>query len=174
MSDERLSEHFYLSEFTRSDTAARLGIAMVPTPDVLMNLRANATGMEQVRGLLRAPIHVLSGWRPEALEAVLCEKDYKAWCRRHSLMPSPAAWRTYFERKKHPWGLATDFVAPAFGPPSRVCRAIAASSIGFDQLIFEHTWTHIAFPRLASAGPRREVLTLIPGGYAQGIIEGIA
>lgn len=168
MKDERLTEHFFLSEFVRSETAERLSIPMDPPAEVLNNIRINADHMEMVRGLLKCPVHILSGWRPEDLERALCEKDYGAWCRRHSLMPSPTAWRTYFERKKHPRGLATDFVAPRFGSPFLICRAIASSEIVFDQLIFEHTWAHISW---ALSNPRREILTLSGGGYLQGIIS---
>lgn len=173
MKDERLTEHFFLSEFTRSETAARLGIDNMPEADVLEHLRLNAQYMEQVRAHLKVPILVSSGYRGEALEKVLCERDYGAWCRRHSLMPSPTAWRTYFDRKAHPKGLATDWTAPAFGTPAQVCRAIAASDLPFDQLIYEHTWVHTSWPMPGKA-PRRELLTLISSGYARGILEGVA
>lgn len=173
MKDERLTEHFFLSEFIRSETATRLGIQNEPNAEQLANLRTNAQGMELVRGVLKVPVLISSGLRVEDLERILCERDYLAWCRRRSLMPSPTAWRTYFEAKKHPQGLATDFTAPAFGSPVVVCRALAASDIPFDQLIHEHTWCHVSWPRRQVA-PRRQLLTLIDGGYANGIIEGVA
>lgn len=170
ISDQRLSPHFFLSELVRSETAERLAIDNTPPPEVIERLRQNAAGMEQVRALLAVAVHVSSGYRCEALERVLCEKDFGAWCRRHSLMPGEPSWRKYFLRKQHPWGLATDFTAPAYGPPIAVCRAVAASAIAFDQLIFEHTWAHISWTR-AGAVPRREVLTLAAGGYVNGIAE---
>jgi zinc D-Ala-D-Ala carboxypeptidase len=154
MTDERISPHFMLSEFLRSDLATREGIDMTPTPQQLANLRRNAAGMEQVRAHLGqrrrdgVAIHVNSGLRVEALERMLCGKDFAAWCARH--MKDPAtAWPEYFARKQHPKGLATDFEAPDYGPPAAVCRSIAGSPIGFDQLIYEHTWTHVSWPEAA-------------------------
>ena len=47
-----------------------------------------------------------------------------------------------------------------FGAPRDVCRAIAASSLAFDQLIEEGSWTHLSFdPRM-----RRQILTKREGG----------
>ncbi len=171
MPDEWLSDHFRLSEFTRSDTAARLGIANNPLPWQYMNLRLNAMGMEQVRDLLGYPVHVLSGLRVEALERVLTQRDFPAWCARRSRQVDAAAWEEYFATKAHPLGLATDFVCPAFGTPLAICRAIAESDLPFDKLIFEHGWVHIAWPGAGDTA-RREILTLMPGNsYAQGIID---
>lgn len=170
ISDQRLTPHFFLSEFVRSETAERLGIDNTPPPEVIERLRLNAEGMELVRAHLNVPLHLSSGYRCEALERVLCERDYAAWCQRHRLMPSEASWRTYFRRKQHPWGLASDFTAPAYGPPLAVCRAVASSALQFDQLIYEHSWAHLAWPR-PGAVPRREVLTLAAGGYLAGIAE---
>lgn len=147
--DEKLTKHFRLSEFLRSETAERRGIPNVPDEAQLANLRRNAAGMEQVRVLLGQPIHISSGLRVLVLNRLIGSKDTSA----------------------HVDGRATDFTAPAFGDPVDVCQAIEASDIRFDQLIFEHTWVHIAWPQEGNT-PRREVLTLMPGNtYARGIIE---
>jgi hypothetical protein len=71
-------------------------------------------------------------------------------------------------------GLAADFIAPKYGRPKDICDYIAASSIQFDQLIFEGTWVHIAAPA-AGAIPRREVLTAVfrggmPVQYLKGLV----
>jgi zinc D-Ala-D-Ala carboxypeptidase len=172
MTDERLTDHFFLSEFTRSETAARLGIPMKPSTEVLSNIRLNAAGMEMVRDVLKAPVLISSGYRPEGLEMVLCAHDYETWCTGKRLKPSPDSWQIYFARKRHPLGLATDFTAPAFGPPAKVCRAIEQSDIRFDQLIFEIDWCHISWlPGSAPRKAKREVLTLVAGGYVPGILE---
>lgn len=175
MVDEQLSEHFWLSEFLRSDVAARNGIDNTPPADVLANLRRNAAGMEQLRALLSravvgrvVPISILSGFRCETLERLLCAGDFARWCKRHG--KAPTDWQEYFLRKRHPLGLATDFTAATFGTPMRICLAIAASEIAFDQLIYEHTWCHVSWPA-ADERPRREVLTLVAGGYDRGILE---
>lgn len=171
IADERLTEHFFLSEFTRSDTAARLGIANTPEPWVIVNLRHNAEHMELIRLLLGVPILISSGYRSEELEQVICERDYFAWCRRNKIMPGGSAWKTYFQRKQHPLGLATDFTAPAYGSPAYVCRRIAESDIAFQQLIYEHSWCHVSWPP-SWKDAKREVLTLTAdGGYENGIVE---
>lgn len=166
-----LSPHFTLAEFTRSETAARMGIANKPGLAELRNLYRNAAGMEEVRGLLGGPIHVQSGLRCEELERVLCAVDFPAWCKRRGRLADAKDWADYFQHKRHPRGLATDFVCPSFGTPAEICRAIAASTIGFDRLILEHDWVHIDWPVEGAPAPR-ELLTLMPGGnYAQGIVE---
>ena len=149
MFNEKLSGHFTLGEFLRSETAARLGIDNLPGPEILHALQRNAENMEDVRALLGVPLHISSGYRSIDLNRALGSKDTSA----------------------HVKGLATDFDAPDFGSPLEVCNRIAASAIPFDQLIYEHTWTHIAWPKLGVA-PRLSVLTLMPGGtYTAGIVQ---
>lgn len=149
MEDRKLSEHFNLSEFLRSETAARMGIQNTPDDSQLANLQANALRMEAVRELLDVPLHISSGLRVLQLNRAIGSKDTSA----------------------HVDGRATDFEAPDFGEPLKVCHAIAASDIAFDQLIWEHTWTHIGWARDGET-PRRQVLTLMPGGtYAFGIVD---
>jgi hypothetical protein len=75
-----LSPHFTLEELTRSDTAVRLGIDNAAPQDVLPHLLVLAQGLEDVRLLLGNAVHVLSGYRCEDLERVLCAKDFAAWC----------------------------------------------------------------------------------------------
>ena len=146
--DIKLTDHFWLSEFLRSETADRLGIDNTPPERIIDALRYNASCLEAVRTLLAAPLHVSSGFRCLSLNRVLRSKDTSA----------------------HVRGLATDFEAPGFGTPLEICRAIKASDITFDQLIFEHTWVHIGWAT-PGTGSRREVLTLLNGGaYAPGII----
>lgn len=145
---EHLSENFTLGEFLRSETAARLGIDNTPTPEIIEALRRNAQNMESVRIVLGVPLHVSSGYRCLALNRALKSKDTSA----------------------HVDGRATDFEAPAFGSPLAVCRQIEASPIPFDQLIFEHSWTHIGWAKQEEM-PRRQVLTLMKdGSYATGIV----
>lgn len=149
MTDVKLSEHFWLSEFLASETAARHGIANDPDDAILEALRYNAGQMEFVRSLLGGAVRVLSGFRCLALNRLLGSPDGSG----------------------HVLGLATDFICPAFGTPIAICRAIEASQLVFDQLIYEHTWVHIAWPPLGKTA-RRDVLTLLAGGgYGRGIME---
>lgn len=139
----QLTEHFGLDELVFSSTAARFGIDNTPGPDVIEHLRVLAAGLEDVRALLRdLPIRIDSGYRCSALNRAVGGVGHSA----------------------HMDGFAADIVCPAFGSPLDVCRAIAASTLQFDQLIQEGTWTHVSFDPLA----RRQVLTATfgPGGPA--------
>lgn len=69
---DQLTPNFHLSEFTRSDTARRLGIANAPMPAHRANLVRHAQFLETVRrwaGGRRITIH--SGYRCPALNAAV-------------------------------------------------------------------------------------------------------
>lgn len=145
----RLSEHFTLDEFIRSDKAAELGIDNYPPPEVLLNLQWLAGNMEAVRALFGDPIIITSGYRcPQLNQAVggVVHSD-------------------------HVRGMAADFKVPAFGTPHQVCMHIAYSGVPYQQLILEFdNWTHISFPKPGEMA-RRERLTIRAGtGYLQGIL----
>ena len=64
----KLTEHFTLAEFVRSDTADRKHIDNTPTPDVIENLRALCLDvLEPARLAFGAPIYITSGYRCPAL-----------------------------------------------------------------------------------------------------------
>lgn len=140
----KLSDHFALDEFTTSQTAARRGIDNTPPPAVLERLKATAAALEGVRSLLGKPVLISSGYRAPALNRVIGGAIGSA----------------------HVLGYAADFISPGAGSPLKVCKAIAASDLKFDQLIEEGTWVHLSFdPRM-----RRQVLTKNPGGgYSLGL-----
>ena len=102
-----LSPHFTLSDFTFSETAVRRGIDNTPDSEALDNLHTLAAGLEQVRYLLDAPIHVTSGYRSAKLNSAIGS--------------SPTS--------DHVRGYAADFVCPGFGSPTEICRAIRDSDI---------------------------------------------
>lgn len=142
----QLSEHFSLEELTATQ---QRGVDNTPTEDVLHNLRYLAQCLEDVRDLLGVPVHVTSGFRCAALNAIVGGARLS----------------------DHVDGLAGDLIAPLFGTPYAVAKAIAESRIEFHQLILEFDrWTHISFHHGAPA--RREVLTIRkPGIYLPGLIE---
>ena len=141
-----LSEHFTLAEAVTSSTAQRMGIDNTPSPEAIERMKAQAAGMEFVRAVLQHPIHVDSWYRCEALERVLCDVDYRSWCKRHGRDVTNDTWRDYFRVKAHPKGLATDFICPSFGSPGEIAAKLATTvSLKFDQLIMEGTWVHISF-----------------------------
>jgi len=135
----RLSEHFTLDEFTRSQLAARHGIINKPNDMQLENLKTLAKGMELVRTKLDSlPIIISSGFRCEDLNDLLGSK------------------RT----SQHIRGLACDFTCDRYAHVARVFEVIAESSIPFDQLIYEfNSWIHISFPPEGEE-PRRQVLVI--------------
>lgn len=139
----QLSPHFTLEEMTV--TQVRGASNNVPL-SLLPVIKDTALRMEEVRSLLgNAPITVTSGYRSPFVNKIVGGSITSA----------------------HMSGRAVDFIAPSFGTPLEVAKAISASAIAFDQLIWEEeTWVHISFdPKM-----RREVLTKRPhGGYIAGL-----
>ena len=144
-----LSSHFTLDELTFSETAVRRCIDNSPDADVFANIKMLAQGLERVRSILGYPMHISSGYRCPKLNSAIGGSKSSA----------------------HMQGLAADFTCHEFGTPYDVCVALEHEKgyIGFDQLIMEGKWVHIAF----SDNPRGEVLTahFIGGGvsYTKGL-----
>ena len=138
MSD-MLSPHFSLDELTASDTAARAGIDNTPPADVLETLRHTATGLEAVRVLLGAPLHISSGYRSPALNKLVGGQPSSQHCK----------------------GEAVDFTARQFGTPEQIVAKLVASGLAYDQVILEFgRWVHISF----GGKQRRQALVIDKGG----------
>jgi hypothetical protein len=141
----KLSAHFDTREFTRSQTAARLGIDNSMPPDV--EARARVTCEK-----LMEPIRVLAGNK-----SVMVTSGYR----------SPALNKQVGgnEKGQHPRGEAVDFEVPGVDN-LEMARRIAASDLPFDQLILEaythgdpsSGWIHVSH-RQDGKPQRREVLT---------------
>ena len=133
-----ISANFSLEELTASEVAARAGIDNTPSAEVVRNLARLAEGLELVRRALgNKSVHITSGYRSARLNQMVGGS----------------------KNSMHIQGLAADILCAPFGPPE-VCRAIARSSIGTDQIIHELSkWTHVAFPRPGQIG-RNELLTI--------------
>lgn len=142
----KLTAHFDLEEFVRSNVATSKGIDNTPPPDVVRRLWSVAGHMETIRALLGKPINIHSGYRCEALNKAVGGVGNSA----------------------HITGYAVDFTCPDYGSPYKVATELASSpSVSFDQLICEGTWVHISFdPKM-----RRELLTLANGQYRKGILK---
>lgn len=124
----RLTEHFSLEELTRSSSAERLALNNAPNDAHLSNLRRLAEGLERARTLLgdRA-LRITSGYRSEAVNRAVggvADSD-------------------------HALGWAADFHAEGLSD-LEAARTLAASTLGFDQLILEPgRCVHLSFhPRL--------------------------
>ena len=146
-----LSPHWTLEELIYSSTAVRLGIDNTPPPAIVANLTQACSLFEQVRALLGVPMHTDSGFRCWTLNAVVGGSKTSG----------------------HPLGWCLDFIAPQFGTPLEIIKAIISKGIKFDQLIWEfETWVHI------SADPRMrmefETATIVNGEpvYQSGIAPG--
>lgn len=136
MDDTRLSPHFTVAEFERSQVASRLQIRN--TMDVASRRNAERLCrqlLEPIRQLVGGPVVVTSGFRSEELNGAIGGA----------------------RNSQHTRGLAADLVAPGWTALD-LCWLIRRSGLRFDQLIFEGTWTHVS---IAAAGdiPRGSVLT---------------
>lgn len=145
----QLSAHFTLAELIASDKARELQIDNQPGPLVQRNLRRLAERLEQVRHLLGdRDIHVNSAYRCEALNRAVGSKG----------------------TSMHLHGLAADIVCPRFGTPLQVAQAIAASGLGFDQVIHEFgRWVHLGLAP-DGAAERRQQLTIDRLGTHAGLL----
>lgn len=129
----KLTDHFTLEEFLKSETADKQGIDNTPLErsEIYRNLQKLAETLEQVRALFCKPVHINSGYR--------CLKLNKAV--------------GGVSNSAHLTGHAADIWINGV-LPQEVTRRIATSSIAFDQCIDEGTWTHLSIdPRM-----RRQIL----------------
>jgi hypothetical protein len=143
----QLTAHFTLEELTFSSTAQRLAIDNTPSLETVARLTMLAMGLEKVRALLGAPMHIDSGYRCPALNKAVGGVAASA----------------------HVDGYAADFICPEYGASLQVARAIAGSDIAFDQCIQEGSWVHVSFdPRM-----RHQALTATFGAggatYSKGV-----
>lgn len=151
-----LTDHFSLAELTRSGTASRLGIDNRPPADIVPNLARAAQMLERIRDHLSqlagrdVAIHVTSGFRCLALNRAIKSSDSSA----------------------HVRGLAVDWVAPDFGTPFEICRALApqVGALAIGQLIHEYgEWIHTGVPLPEKVVNR--IITISRAGTVPGIVE---
>lgn len=158
--DVQLAAHFWLSEFEHSEAATRLGLRNEADNAQLKNLKRLALHGEDVRAIVgHNPIVLTSGLRSLIVNGLV----------KHLIEPSQLAGldkrpdlmeRLRKDPSAHRFGRAMDFTVPGYGSPRTICERIAASSLQFDQLIFEGTWVHYGIAEEGQT-PRREVLTAV-------------
>jgi hypothetical protein len=147
----QLSKHFSLSEFTASGTAWARHIDNTPPPELMPRLILVAEMLERIRSTLNVPITVTSAYRCEALNKAV------------GGVPN----------SDHTRGHAADIVAPLFGPPYQVAKALAplVSTLGIGQLILEGVkgkqWVHVSTH--TPEKPTNRILTITDAGPAIGI-----
>lgn len=124
----QLTPHFTLAELMHSDMAIARKIDNMPPSYIIPNLNTLAQGLEEVRTLLGdKPIKISSAYRSASLNKAIGSKP----------------------TSQHVTGRAADFTCEGFGSAREVVKAIVASAIKFDQVIFENflhaEWIHISF-----------------------------
>lgn len=147
----KLSAHFTLAELTRSATAAQLKLDNTPPPELVPRLIRVAEMLERIRTTLDCPVIVTSGYRSAAVNKAVGGVT----------------------SSDHSQGHAADIVAPAYGTPYDMAKALAplVSVLGIGQLIYERTartsWLHVStrVPEKAS----NRVITFNGTGYQLGI-----
>lgn len=155
MQDQQLSKSFWLREFLRSETAARMGRAIKPTEQEIANLRLLCENILQpIRDQLNRPITITSGLRPPWLNLAIGGAT----------------------DSEHIAGRAADFVVASYTPYA-ACQAIESMQLPWNQLIHEFgQWTHVSVPP-AGVQPRRKVKTaqILSGrtAYTPGVVDAI-
>lgn len=145
----QLTPHFALTEFTRSAKAAQLRLDNTPTGKALENLKRTAEILERVRAHLGVPIIITSGYRGPVLNKAVGGAT----------------------SSDHLQGLAADVLAPKFGPPYEVAKALVPhiDALGVGQIIYEVSgsthWVHLS-ARVPEKRSNR-VITIVVGKGAQ-------
>jgi hypothetical protein len=138
-----LTDHFTLEELS---VTSHREFDNTPPDSIIPALTRTAQGLERIRTLLGAPIHVNSGYRSPEVNASVGSKPTSQHCK----------------------GEAADFVCPAYGPPAKICALLKPLMVdlSIDQLILEfNSWVHVSF----SESPRRVALTIDKTGTHLGI-----
>ncbi|MGY8903201.1 MAG: D-Ala-D-Ala carboxypeptidase family metallohydrolase [Burkholderiales bacterium] len=146
----QLTEHFSLAELTASTTANKLSIDNTPGPEALAQLQRTAEMLERIRSTLGVPIKINSGYR-----SLLLNKAVGG-------VPT----------SDHSRGMAADFVAPGYGTPYDIAKALAplVSVLGIGQLIHEFgQWVHVS--TRVPGSPANRVITISSAGTELGVQE---
>jgi uncharacterized protein YcbK (DUF882 family) len=141
---DKLSKNFRLSEFTKSQTASRLGIPNTPTDEHLRNIKFLVDNfLQPLRNKINKPLVITSGYRSEQLN--------------HEIGGS--------ETSQHSKGQAVDI--ECFGMSNKELATYIKNNMDFDQLILEFYnpdegpnsgWVHVSY---VGDENRNEVLSAI-------------
>lgn len=149
----QLTQHFTLAELTKSSTAERLELDNTPPPEVLPALTRTAEMLERIRSTLGVPVTVTSGYRALAVNKAVGGVT----------------------TSDHAQGRAADIVAPRYGTPLQIARALAplVDVLGIGQLIYERfgstSWVHVS-TRVPDKRVNR-VITITSAGTQLGVQE---
>ena len=132
----KLTEHFTIAEFVRSDTATNRNIDNTPTPEVVENLRALCRNvLEPARLAFGSPIYITSGYRCQALNKAVGGKP----------------------TSQHLRGEAADLQVRGMENLRKLYMLIKDHGV-FDQLLYESNkagarWIHVSYKQ---SGNRRQ------------------
>ena len=147
----KLSQHFTMAELTASNKAAQLGLDNAPPEELVPRLVRTAEMLERIRSTLAVPVMVTSGYRSPAVNKAVGGVS----------------------SSDHTQGHAADIVAPNYGTPYQVAKALAplVSTLGIGQLILEGVkgkqWVHVS-TRVPEKLANR-VITITDAGAQLGI-----
>jgi len=136
-----ISEHLTLAELIRSESAKRNGIANMPPPEHIANLKLLAEHIfEPIRANFRCPILISSGYRSKELNAVIGGAN----------------------TSQHSFGQAIDIDMDdtTYGVSNAEVFQFIKDKLPFDQLIWEFgnilnpAWVHVSY----SDRHRRQIL----------------
>lgn len=147
----QLTPHFTLAELTASSTARARGLDNTPPPEIVPRLVLTAEMLERIRATLGVPIIVTSGYRGRQVNAAVGGVT----------------------SSDHTQGHAADIVAPRYGTPYQIAKALApmVQVLSIGQLILEgvkgNQWVHVS--TRVPEKPVNRVITITDAGAQLGI-----
>jgi len=139
-----ISQHVTLGELIRSESAKRLGISNMPTPEHIENLKAICEHIfEPIRAEFRVPIYISSGYRSKALNKAIKGSATSQHCKGEALDLDVDGHSHDITNKQ-----IFDFIV---------------AKLPFDQVIneFDYAWIHVSYKK---NGPqRKQILRAVRG-----------
>ena len=138
----KLTPNFTLEELTVSEIGKRFNIDNTPNAEVQANLVRLARFLEEVRAVLKRPIHINSAYRCAELNSKIGSKS----------------------NSQHTLGCAADITVSGL-TPDNIVQEIIKTNLEYDQLIREFdSWVHISIPNHFADRPRKNVLIIDKNG----------
>jgi hypothetical protein len=136
----KISEHLYLAEVIRSESAKRKGISNEPTAEHLENFKKLAENIfEPIRNHFNVPIHISSGYRSKALNAAIGGSLTSQHCSGEAI--------------------DIDMDGSSSGVTNKMVFDFIKANLNFDQMIWEFgnsnnpDWVHVSYE---STGKQRK------------------
>lgn len=132
------SKYFTLEEFTKSQTATRLGLDNAPNDEVIESLNWLCMKvLDPLRAKIKRAIIISSGYRSINLNKAVGGVSDKEKISQHTL------------------GQAADIYCPGMTPKELFDYIIKETKLPFDQLILEFDqWVHISYNRNVQRGTK--------------------